>query len=465
MSDPVSVFLVVIASLLLVGALGELLFARTRVPDVIWLIAAGLALRLMGVVPQEVLDTITPYFTALTLVVVLFEGGSRLSLADLVGAAPRATMMSVLGFVFAMITVALFSVGLSAIAVLPASWTFSHGLMLGAIVGGTSSLILTPALALARVSPRIQRIVQLEASLTDALCVVIALPLIGILADQTHSFGAALGVVGKSFGIALALGILGGWAWVPVIRLLADSPRVYPLTLAALMFLYVFTGEAGGSPAMAVLAFAVVVGNARLLMHWLIRAKPEGPETTLASSVRTVHSQISFIIKSLFFTYLGLMLEPPWSMLIMGVVLGLVLMLVRIPAVMVSLREPVFSVEERGTAQISMPRGMAAGALATMPMIAGVPGTESLHSLVFATIAATIVLFTIGYRKTQGAWPPTRIQVTAASGGALGMLGVEAGDPGPEEVTATIAAELDVIESEEPYTPAGPEPGPGRDAP
>ncbi|MCA9717247.1 MAG: cation:proton antiporter [Myxococcales bacterium] len=460
MSDPVSVFLVVIASLLLVGALGELLFARTRVPDVIWLIAAGLALRLMGVVPDSVLDTITPYFTALTLVIVLFEGGSRLSLADLTGAAPRATLMSLLGFLFAMITVAVFSMGLMAIAVLPSSWTFSHGMMLGAIVGGTSSLILTPALALARVSPRIQRIVQLEASLTDALCVVIALPLIGVLSDQAHGAATTLGLVAQSFGIALALGILGGWAWVPVIRLLADSPRVYPLTLAALMFLYVFTGEAGGSPAMAVLAFAVIVGNARLLMHWLIRARPEGPETSLADSVRSVHSQISFIIKSLFFTYLGLMLSPPWSLLIMGVALGLILMLVRIPAVNLTLREPTYSLDERGTAQVAMPRGMAAGALATMPALAGVPGTEALHSLVFATIAATIVLFTIGYRKAHGAWPPTRPFLVSGTGSPR-ALEVSAADPSPDEVTATIASELDVIESDEPYAPPGPGAGAG----
>ncbi|MCA9690699.1 MAG: cation:proton antiporter [Nannocystaceae bacterium] len=439
MDDLVALFLVVIASLLSVGALGELLFKRTRIPDAIWLIAAGLGLRLYGVVPEEVLHTITPYFAAVTLVIVLFEGGSRLSLADLVGAAPRATLMSVLGYVAAMFTVAVFTLAISAIGVLPEAWTFWHGLLTGAIVGGTSSLILTPALALTRVSPKITRIIQLEASLTDALCVVVSLALIGVMASEAQGAAVAATAVARSFGIAVGLGVLAGWAWVPVSRLLARNARIYPLTLAALFFVYVFAQHAGGSPPMAVLAFAVVVGNASLLMRWLIKGTPKGPE--LGASVRAVHSQISFIIKALFFTYMGLMLSPPWSLLIFGSILGVLLLLVRVPIVGLVLRGRDFGEDERGAARICMPRGMAAGALAMMPMIAGVPGTETLHTLVFATIAATIVVFTIGFRTSQGTWPLRPVGTAARAPAISG--------PDPDEVTATEAAERDLLDDDD----------------
>ena len=40
--DPVATTMILIAGLLLVGALGEFVFARTGVPDVVWLVAAGI---------------------------------------------------------------------------------------------------------------------------------------------------------------------------------------------------------------------------------------------------------------------------------------------------------------------------------------------------------------------------------------------------------------------------------------
>jgi len=40
--DPVVRLLVEIAGIFLLGALGEFIFARTHVPDVAWLVAAGI---------------------------------------------------------------------------------------------------------------------------------------------------------------------------------------------------------------------------------------------------------------------------------------------------------------------------------------------------------------------------------------------------------------------------------------
>jgi hypothetical protein len=42
--DPVAKTLVVIGGLLIVGAVGEFVFGRTRVPDLVWLVGAGILL-------------------------------------------------------------------------------------------------------------------------------------------------------------------------------------------------------------------------------------------------------------------------------------------------------------------------------------------------------------------------------------------------------------------------------------
>ena len=87
--DPVTIGLLLFAGLILVGALGETAFARTQIPDVVWLIAAGALLGpVLGVVAPADLASVTPAFAAVTLIIVLFEGGSRLVIGDLVRAAP-----------------------------------------------------------------------------------------------------------------------------------------------------------------------------------------------------------------------------------------------------------------------------------------------------------------------------------------------------------------------------------------
>src|SRR5579885_597148 len=81
--NPVSLFLLTVACIFLTGTLGELVFKRTNVPDVVWLILMGLFLGpLTGLVRADLLAGIAPYFAALTLIVILFEGGIQLNIKE-----------------------------------------------------------------------------------------------------------------------------------------------------------------------------------------------------------------------------------------------------------------------------------------------------------------------------------------------------------------------------------------------
>jgi len=403
----VEVFLLAVACVLLVGAAGELLFPRTRIPDPLWLIAGGIGLRLSGVVDDEILRSITPFFAALALIIVLFEGGSRLVISELRGAAGRGGLLALATFGLTTLLVALFSLGLAALGVLEA-WSFTHGVMLGAIVGGPSALLVAPSLRLVGASERLGALLRAEASLTDALAAAVVVACIDIILAGPLSVGAALLALGRSFGVAALLGGLVGWGWIPAMRVLRGNAASYPLILAGLMLLYVLVDQMGGSPAMGVLAFAIVVGNARHFTRWL-HESDRGEGISLGREVRAVHAQISFLIKSLFFAFVGLLLAPPWSLLVMGALMGLVLFFARLPGVYFTLRGAGLEERELVTAYVCLPRGLAAGALATLPMMAAVPGGELLPSLVFSAITATIVIFTIGFARVQrGRWDPRR---------------------------------------------------------
>src|SRR5688572_3753023 len=171
--DSVALFLLSIAAIFLIGALGEVTFQRTNVPDVIWLILAGILLGpVLHLVTPEMLKGIAPYFAALTLVVVLFEGGTTLKLTELSRAAPRSSLLALASFLLSVGVLTVVSMGAAWLEILPAEWTWTHGLLLGTILGGSSSIIIMPAMAQGRLPTSLKNLVNLESALTDAFCVV-----------------------------------------------------------------------------------------------------------------------------------------------------------------------------------------------------------------------------------------------------------------------------------------------------
>ncbi len=390
----VSLFLVLVAAIFLIGVLGEIVFEKTGVPDVVWLILVGIFVGpVSGLASREVLSQVAPYFGALTLIIVLFNGGSELRLGDLKQAAPRALLLAILTFVFSAAALALLSMGARQLGWLPNEWTWMHGVCLGAILGGSSSIVVMPALRKARLNAELTNLTNLESALTDSFCVVAVGASIQIMLTGSSDAGAAATALGKSFGIGIALGAVAGILALLCLRRLSKSEHAYPLTLGALIILYVIVDELEGSAALAILTTAIILGNARFFSRRIGLAE----DAYLDRGIKDVHGQLTFFIKSIFFTFIGAMLGAPWGLVLVGVVFGLTLLVVRVPAVFLATMRSTLDMDSRKIAAVFLPRGMAAGVLAMMPHAMGVPGTERLPVLVFAAIVTTIVLFATGF--------------------------------------------------------------------
>lgn len=391
--SPVSVFLVSIAAVFVLGAIGEIVFRRTNVPDVLWLIGAGVVIGPgLGLVTREQLAHAAPFFAAITLVVVLFEGGTQLRASELASAAPRSLALALSTFGVTVAVVAGVSNLMAKAGALSEEWTWLHGAMLGCITGGSSSIIIMPSVAQARVEARVANLVGLESALTDAFCVVGTAALVDILAGRATDANPGLSLA-RSFGIGLGMGLVAGFSWLLLLRRLRDSSHAYPLTLAALMLLYVAADRAGGSAAFCILTVSIILGNARAIAPKL----GLDHKYALQEGVQGFHSQVTFIVKSFFFTFIGAMLGPPWSLIGLGVVLGLVLLLARLPGTYLSTIASGLDGPRKALVAISLPRGMAAGVLSTLPATAGVPGTAELPVLVFASVVTTIVVFAAAF--------------------------------------------------------------------
>jgi cell volume regulation protein A len=395
--DNVSIFLLAVAGIFLIGVGGEMVFRRSQVPDAVWLVLAGvIAGPVTGLLRQDLLRGIAPFFAALTLIVILFDGGRRLRVEGLMRSIPAAAGVAFVSFTLSSLAVAALAHGAAALGWIPAPWTLLHSILLGVILGGSSSVVIMPSMAIARVEGRVAEVLNLEAAITDILCVVAAATVAQLIL-RGLDLGAPFAVVARTFAIGLGIGAAAGAIWILFLGLLHQSDHGFALTLSTLLIVYVVADQAGGSAALAVLTFAVMVGNAawvlgRFKLRFDFDLEPDGKD---------FHGHLVFIVKSFFFTFIGAMLGPPWGLAILGLVIGLALLPVRLPASWLAGWSLGLSRQERGIVAVALPRGLAAGVLATLPHAAGVPGTAVLPSIVFPAVVMTILVFSFAFPRVR----------------------------------------------------------------
>ncbi len=394
--SPVAQLVAVIAALLLLGALGEFVFSRTRVPDVVWLVVAGIvAGPMLGIVSPQLLQPGIPYFGAIALVVILSGGARRLRLSDVAVAAPRGIALGLVAYVFSVAAVCVFLWIATAWGhVRPGSpllW-----LMIGVIVGGTSSDIIMPTMALGRAPAAMARILEVESAATDALSVVLAMVAIDFILDGGADVSRPFLALAKQLGIGVGTGMIAAAVLVPMIPPLRDGPHGYTIFLASMLTVYASTDSFGGSGATAVLTAALLLGNADSLVPRLFPGARGEAFTATQTSV-VLQDQMTFLTKSFFFFLIGLMFPTDLRLVALGGVAVLFLFAFRIPATMLATRGLSLTPKERWLLNVSVPRGLAAGVLATLPMHYGIEGMENLAPALFAFIVFSVLVFAIGF--------------------------------------------------------------------
>jgi cell volume regulation protein A len=394
--DPVVKLVVEIAGILLLGAVGEFIFARTRVPDVVWLVAAGiLAGPMSGLIPAGALTSGIPFFGAIALTVILSSGAFRLQLAEVAAAAPRGIFLGLSGFVFSVLAICAFFWLSTALGYIrpspPLVWV-----LVGAIVGGTSSVIIMPTMAMARVPSRIARMLEVESSATDALTVVVTMVLIDLVVSGSADMSRPFIALARELGLGVALGVIAAALLVPGIPSMRDRPHGYTIFLALMLALYGITGLLRGNGAMAVLVASLLIGNASSIVPRLFPGA-HGLQFAASQTTGIMQDQMTFLIKSFFFFLIGLMFPTDLKLVAMAAIGVLFLMVMRVPAVLLSTRRMDLGKKEFWFLVTAIPRGLAAGVLATLPMQYGVPGAQNLAPAIFAVIVLSVLVFAIGF--------------------------------------------------------------------
>lgn len=364
---------------ILAGWIGQRLFRRYRVSDILFLLAVGfVAGPLLGLVDRAVLAPAIPFLGPLGLAIILFEGGLELRWDELrrhAGQAVALTLATWTATAAALTVASHYALGLP--------WHLA--VLFAVAVAATGIVAVIPILAQVKAPAKARVILTVETSLGDLLSAVAVTTLASIyVLGATPWDGATL--FGMQIAVGAAVGVVAGIAMARALHRLENTRHGYALTLAALLLAVAATQVLGGSIYLAAVVFGVFLGNAPALMS-LGGLSRLAPPTALS---RFQQSEVIFILRSLYFVFLGLSLgrevfTPPY--LIAGAALTAAMVLARVLAVGATHRVRDAQDADNHLLIVGlMPRAMAAAVLAMVPAAMGVPGTEGFLASTFLVI-------------------------------------------------------------------------------
>jgi potassium/hydrogen antiporter len=304
--------------------------------------------------------------------VILVEGGLTTRFGDIRNVLAPATILAVVGVV---VSTAVTAVGTHLI--LGVDWQLA--LLLGAIVSSTDAAAVFSVLRVVPLPRRLAGLLEAESGFNDAPAVILVLLFAAI--PFTLEPGMIFATLVYELTIGAAIGIGCGFLGAVALRRIAlPASGLYPIaTFGWGMLAFAAAGSAHASGFLAAYLAGLVLANSGLPHRSATRSFAEGA---------------GWLAQIGLFVLLGLLVSPSElpAQVIPAIVVGLVLLLLGRPiSVVFSLIG--FRVPWRDQVFLSWAglRGAVPIVLATYPIVAGVPGSDRLLSIVFILV----VVFTL----------------------------------------------------------------------
>ncbi|QCC58589.1 cation:proton antiporter [Natrinema thermotolerans] len=382
--------LILVAMIVGLGVLSQLLSARFRVPSVLFLITAGVAIgpEGLGVLTidsfgESGLSTIV----GLSVAIIVFEGAFHLK-AEKIREAPAAVIrLTTVGAAIAFLGTA------GAVRFfLGANWDIA--LLIGALLVATGPTVVTPILKVVPVRDRVAATLETEGIVNDVTAAILAVVLFKSMTVREAHADVYLQLFAERLGTGLLVGVVVAAVVWAVLQYVDISPDDAPrnarlLTLAGAIVAfgtadYVFA-EAGVAAAATA---GLILGNANLPYE---------------EEIEAFKGDITLLVLSFVFITLAALLEfdQLFALGLGGVAVVVAVMLVLRPfLVFLSTRGGRFTFRERLFMSAVGPRGIIPASVATLFAIrlqtdaapTNPAGADLLVGTVFLVILVTVVL-------------------------------------------------------------------------
>ncbi|MEG1572081.1 MAG: cation:proton antiporter [Bacteroidales bacterium] len=365
------------------------IYTRKKIPDVLLLILIGLLLGpILHLIQPTDLGAGGPVFVAMTLVVILFDGGTSLDI-QVMQSAWKSTINITCSCFFASLILT------AAIGIAFAGMSYLDALILGSILGGTSSAVVIPLVRQLNMGEKSKTVLILESAATDVLCIVFALAFLHAYKLGTVHVGNMIGNVFSSFLLAGVIGFLGALIWSRLITKMRKLQNSIFTTPAFVFIIYGIAQLLGYSGAIAALIFGVTMANIDTIRNRFLIRIMGGRGHKLNTTEMVFFGEIVFLLKTVLFVYIGISIVFN-DLLSILVGLGITLALLIGRTLIIKFIAPNgSSVFDKTIVSMMIPKGLAAAVLASIPEQMGLAGGTLIKNITYSVIFFSILLVSI----------------------------------------------------------------------
>ncbi|MDE1765046.1 MAG: cation:proton antiporter [Thaumarchaeota archaeon] len=381
----------IIAGIIFFGFGGEIFFKRTGISYYLFLILIGVVLGpLLGVFPRQPLIPVLGVFSSFTLIMILFYSGMDMRIREVIKESPR-TLVQVTVYVVSSI----FVIGISLHFIL--GWDLIQSLIFGSMVGGeTASVVVIPLSRSLNLGNNTITFLTLESILNSIYSIVFYTAFVGLYKSGIPSWTAPLATIGMNFTIGIAIGVILSIAWMFVLKFFRDFKYTYVLTLGLLLTTYAVTEVLHGSGLVAVLIFGLFLGSSKAV---LTRFRQKFDVADLKNQFYKFQGEISFLMETFFFVFLGLVFVIKPSEVLSNLVFGLfilgILMTFRFIATRLSTKNSALHADRYAIFLICA-QGVVPATLSISALSDGIPLANTFVSLAVYVIILTNIVTTVG---------------------------------------------------------------------
>ena len=393
--------LLLISSTVLLCYISGIFYSKTKIPDIIWVLGFGIVLGpVLGFFDKDLFLYISPLMSTVALSVILFDAGINLDIALLMKSMLKSTVLSVSTFFSVM-----FTVGFTLHYILPESFTVLQGMLLGAMIGGTSTIAVFGILSgLDKMIKDIEStkvILMMESILSDPICIIASITIIRMIMLPGVSIADSLKDIIYTFTLSSIFGIALGLVWAEALDKLRRRSLSYMMTLSILFPAYIMAetviGEGGGP--MAALTFGLSITNYRYFVKKIDLKRNLKIDKTY---LREFHEEITFLIKAFFFVYIGLIVNMSVQYMKIGLIIVALVLAVRYVIATIVGEFFNFSLQERVLTRLIFAQGLPAFIMSQLPLIFD-PGRQFfLNPEIYPNLCMPIVLGTILFAAILG---------------------------------------------------------------
>jgi cell volume regulation protein A len=444
MVDVAPVFLA-LAALTLAGFGAGRVFERTRFPDIPLLLGLGILLGPVnrwavgkGFGSTDLANTLSaahlhdwaPFIAGFALVVLLFDSGMQLDFQAFRRSLGHSVMHT---FPIFLLTVVAGTCVAHLLLGMP--WLVAAALAIAFV--NVDQAVSAGVLKSLRIGEDLRAIYFVEMALYDLLTIPILVALIKVAGglDAGFSMGEVLRDFAAMVSVSFAVGLVGGIFWLYALRRLHHHPNSYMLTFAMTLGVYGLSQVLGGSGALSILLFGLLIGNREALLRRFGHLRSIDAEH---EKVQSFHDEITFFVRTLFFLFLGASFRlgtdarwpvplPHFAWLgsgdVMAVFAAVLLVATMVAARYVPVRLSAIGHPARMALFPVFGRGLDTAVLATLPFLAAayVQGT-AYYALfapwepVFVNLALLVILLTVVvssllvYARDRTLGPPAKLQ-------------------------------------------------------